>query len=326
MTTGGASTSGHRADLTPSRVVVLGAGAIGAGIGGLLWAAGVDVLLVARGPHGRALAERGLDLRLPSGPRRLRVPVGGVQDLRPGDLVLLATMGHDTLAAVAAVPSELPIVSFQNGLRPLEALAGRPLIAGMLYVPAERRAPGVVALAGSPGPGVIFLGRWPSGLLGPERWLAAALVRAGLRAELFEDIAPWVRAKCLTNLGGTFIALCDAPPDDLVEATVEEARAVFRAQGAEVIPDQAFDARIGPMEQVAVDGLPRVGGSTRHALARGDRLETESLHGWFVAQGLALGVPTPRNTALVALAAKAMAEGWTPGSLSPEALREALSG
>lgn len=313
-------------DKAPSRVVVLGAGAIGAGVGGLLWEAGVDVLLVARGAHGRALAERGLDLRLPGGPRRLRVPVGGVHDVRAGDLVLLATMGHDSREAVAVVPVEVPIVSFQNGLRPLEALADRSLVAGMLYVPAERRAPGVVALAGSPSPGAIFLGRWPSGVLGPEVWLAEALVRAGFRAEVFEDIAPWVRAKCLTNLGGTFAALCDAPPPDVVEATVEEARAVFRARGETVVPDEEFDARIGPMQVVAVDGLPRVGGSTRHALARGDRLETEWLHGWFVEQGARLGVPTPMNAALVALAERAMAERWAPGALSAEGIREALGG
>lgn len=55
---------------SPSHLVILGAGAIGAGVGGLLWDSGVDVLLVARGAHGRALAERGLDLRLPAGPRR----------------------------------------------------------------------------------------------------------------------------------------------------------------------------------------------------------------------------------------------------------------
>src|SRR5688572_19830275 len=88
------------------RLVVIGAGAIGAGIGGLLWAAGADVIFVARGENGAALARDGLDLRLPRGPRRLRVPVGAVGDVRPGDLVVLATMGHDTASAVAALPPD----------------------------------------------------------------------------------------------------------------------------------------------------------------------------------------------------------------------------
>ncbi len=309
----------------PRRVVFLGAGAIGAGVGGLLWASGTDVLLVARGAHGRALTEEGLDLRLPSGGRRLRVPVGGVEDLRSGDLVVLSTMGHDTTAAVEALPPDVALVSFQNGLAPLEELSHRPVIAGMLYVPAERRAPGLIVLAGSPHPGAIFLGRWPSGVLGPELWLTERLRGAGFRAEVFTDIAPWIRAKALTNLGGIHVALCDEPPLELVEATVEEARACFRAQGVDVIADAEFDARIGPMEVVAVDGRPRVGGSTRHALARGDRLETEWLHGYFVQLGERLGVPTPINAALVALAARATTERWGAGALTAEALRRALS-
>ncbi len=306
------------------RVVVIGAGAIGAGVGGLLWEAGADVLLVARGAHAEALARDGLDLRLPGGPRRLRVPVGEVGDVEPGDLVLLATMGHDTAAAVASLPGNTPIVCFQNGLRPLEALGERPVVATMVYVPAERRAPGVVVLAGSPAPGAIFLGRWPSGLNGTARALAAALARAGFRAEVKADIAPWVRAKTLTNLGGVFAALCDDPPRDLVERCVDEARACFAALGAAVVPDDEFDAAIGPMEVAAVDGLPRVGGSTRHALARGDRLETASLHGYFVDLGVSVGVSTPLNAALVTLAERAFRERWSPGTLDAAALVRAL--
>lgn len=308
----------------PRRVVVLGAGALGAGVGGLLWATGTDVLLVARGAHGHALATRGLDLRLPGGPRHLRVPVGGIGDVRPDDLVVLSTMGHDTAAAVASLPPEVPLVTFQNGLEPLEALAGRPVLAAMVYVPAERRAPGVVALAGSPAPGAIFLGAWPDGPPGEAAWLADTLGRAGFRTAVFSPIAPWIRAKALTTLGGFFVAVCDDPPPDLVDATVDEARACFEAAGVDVVPDDVFDTRLGPLAVVDLDGLPRIGGSTRHALARGDRLETASLHGYFVRLGARVGVATPWNTAVVALAERAMAEGWAPGHLSADALRRAL--
>ena len=46
----------------PNRVIVLGAGAIGASVGALLYETGVSVVLVARGEHGRVMAQRGLDL------------------------------------------------------------------------------------------------------------------------------------------------------------------------------------------------------------------------------------------------------------------------
>ena len=308
---------------TFSRLVILGAGAIGAGIGALLHEAGTNVLLIARGPHRDAMATHGLDLRLPSGPRRLRLPLGTLQDLRPGDLVLLATMGHDTIEATAALPAGWPVVSLQNGEAPLHAL-DRPVIAAVVYVPAERRAPGVVVMAGSPYPGAILLGGWPSGVVGPEAALAEALRQAGFRTAIRDPIAPWVRAKSLRNLGGALIALCDAPPAELVEALVAEARAVYAAAGLPVANDADFDAAVGPLETVAVDGLPRVGGSTRHALSRGDRLETASLHGPIVALGRQWGVPTPRNTAIIALAEQAAAEGCPAGGMAPAALRAAL--
>ncbi len=72
------------------------------------------------------------------------------------------------------------------------------------------------------------------------------------------------------------------------------------------------------------EGLARVGGSTRHALARGDRLETATLHGYFVHLGAQLGVPTPVNAGLVALAERAWREGWPPGKLGADELREVL--
>jgi hypothetical protein len=80
-------------------------------------------------------------------------------------------------------------------------------------------------------------------------------------------------------------------------------------------------ARLGPTRSVAVDGRLRVGGSTRGALARGEPLETEALHGDLVAAGQRMGIPTPVNEALVALAQAAAAQRWAPGQLAPDELR-----
>ncbi len=57
----------------PRRVFVLGAGAIGASIGALLFEAGVDCVFVLRdNKHARAIAERGADLRFPKMARTIR--------------------------------------------------------------------------------------------------------------------------------------------------------------------------------------------------------------------------------------------------------------
>src|SRR5687767_9081520 len=102
----------------PQRIIVLGAGAIGASVGALLFERGAPCVLVARGEHGRVLAEQGLDLRSPSGARRLRVPTAPSLEAlapTPSDLVLLATMGQHTGPALAGLPPAVPVLSLQNG-------------------------------------------------------------------------------------------------------------------------------------------------------------------------------------------------------------------
>lgn len=306
---------------SPSRVVVVGAGAIGAATGALLHEAGVAVVLVARGENGRVIAADGVDLRLPDGARRIRVPVLSLAEAAPtpSDLVLLATMGHHTAAAVAHLDPAVPVASFQNGLEPIEVLVrrGHPTLPTVVWFSAERRAPGQIALGGVPVPGAFLVG----GTHPWVPWLVDRLVAAGFRAEVEPDVLPWIRAKLLHNLGGIAAALCDAPPADVTGAARDEAIAVWRASGDRFVDPARLDARIGPIHSVPVDGRLRVGGSTRGALSRGEPLETEVLHRGIVAEGRRLGIPTPVNEGLIRLSVRAAAEGWAPGSLSADELR-----
>lgn len=315
----------------PRRIIVIGAGAIGASTGALLFEAGVPCVLVARGEHGRAIAARGVDLRSPSSARAIRVPTApSVADAGPtrDDLVVLATMGHDTDAALSSLDAAVPVASFQNGLAPLDAIArrGHPTLAAVVYVPAERRAPGVIALPGAPVVGSVLVGAWRRGEGAWTRWLVARLVDAGYRAEVEPNVAPWVRAKLLVNLGGVVAALCDAPPADVVEAAQAEARAVWRSASEPFEEIPSLMARVGPLETALVDGRARIGGSTRAALARGDRLETAALHGSIVTGGRVAGVPTPVNEALIRLADAAARERWIAGAMDGEELRRRVIG
>ena len=56
------------------RYVIVGAGAVGGVIGGRLFAAGLDVVLVARGDNLAALRAHGLELQTPDGTERHAVP------------------------------------------------------------------------------------------------------------------------------------------------------------------------------------------------------------------------------------------------------------
>jgi len=316
--------------VAPERIVVVGAGAIGASVGALLFETGVSCVLVARGEHGRALAAAGVALRFPGRARVIRVPtVASLVDASPTprDLVVVATMGHDTARALDGIDPAITVASFQNGVAPLETIAdrGHPTLAAMVYVPAERREPGVIALPGVPAVGAVLVGAWPKGEGACTRWLVERLASAGFRAEREADVGPWIRAKLLVNLGGILAAVCDAPLEDIAAAARDEARAVFRALGERFEEIDALLERIGPIELASVDGRARVGGSTRSALARGDGLlETGTLHGSIVTRGRAAGIPTPVNEALVRLAHDAVRGRWRPGALDAETVRAAV--
>ena len=56
------------------RIAIIGAGAVGGVIAGRLFQAGVEVAVVARGPHLAAMQARGLRLETPEGSVDLPIP------------------------------------------------------------------------------------------------------------------------------------------------------------------------------------------------------------------------------------------------------------
>ena len=86
-----------------TRYVVIGAGAIGGAVAGLLADTGVDAIAVARGAHAAAIAERGLSVRMPERAFTVRIPC--VTDpselqLAVGDVLVLATKTHQADVAL----------------------------------------------------------------------------------------------------------------------------------------------------------------------------------------------------------------------------------
>jgi 2-dehydropantoate 2-reductase len=311
------------------RIIVVGAGAIGASIGALLFEAGTHCILIARNDSERVIRERGVDLRFPRSARQICIPTASnLRDVNPTseDLVLLATMGHSTEEALDDLSPTIPVASFQNGFAPLEWLAqrGHPTLAAMVYVPAERRAPGVVALPGAPNAGSILIGDWPTGSGALARWLVGQLRKAQFHAEVEPDIAPWIRAKLLVSLGGIVAAICDLEAD-VIEAARAEARSVWKATSEPFEDIPALLRRIGPLETALVDGRSRIGGSTRASLARGEKLETRILHESIVRGGRSAGVATPVNEGLIHLAERAVREQWKVGAMNPSELRRHLA-
>ncbi|SCL19005.1 ketopantoate reductase [Micromonospora rhizosphaerae] len=299
------------------RYVIIGAGAVGGTIGVRLAEAGRDVTLVARGAHLDAIRERGLTLRSPDGTVTARLPAVAGPDDRPlpADAVLVLTVkSQDTAAALAAwadapvdgggtAGERLPLLTAQNGVS--NERAALRLFARVhpvcVWLPATHLEPGVVVASGHPHPGMLHLGRYPSGSDDTSRAVGADLTAAGFVAPVRDDVMRWKYGKLLSNLGNGLQALLGQDiPESLAERVWAEGVTALAAAGiAHTSPDEEAAERGDKVRHRPVDGEERAGGSTWQSLARGTgSAEADHLNGEIVLLGRLHGVPTPANAAV----------------------------
>ncbi|THA47982.1 ketopantoate reductase family protein [Streptomyces sp. A1136] len=321
------------------RYIIIGAGAIGATIGGRLDGAGLDVVLVARGAHARALAADGLRLTTAGGERLHRMPVvtdpAELGELRPDDMLFLTVKTQDAIAALDAwgdaevagggtAAQRLPVLCLQNGVES-ERLALRRfarVYGACVWLPATFLEPGAVSALCAPLTGILHLGRAAGGTDARVRAIAADLEKAGFGAAVVEDVMRWKYAKLLGNLGNAIQATTGPDPAPakgaLLLRAIREAKAVFGAAGiAHASEAEQSAARDGKVEQPA--GVR--GGSSWQSLARGTgSIEADYLNGEICLLGRLHGVPTPVNETLRQAANIFAREGLPPGSMSIEDL------
>jgi 2-dehydropantoate 2-reductase len=312
------------------RFVIFGAGAIGGVVGARLHEAGFEVALIARGAHLEALRRSGLTLETPLGRSVFELPAAehpAELDLRPEDVVLLATKGQDTDGALRALRrcwiSELPIVCLQNGVNNERAALRvfSRVYAGVVMLPAAHIEPGVVMAYGTRLTGIIDVGVYPDGSDELCEQITAALAASKFASQARTDIMRFKYAKLILNLGNAAAALCgpgDAT-DELNERVRSEGRTVLEAAGLDFEASEVDDLE-GRSEWIGVQPIgdrPRAGSSSWQSLARGTgAIETDYLNGEVVLLGRLHGVPTPLNAALCELADRQAQAGGRPGELS----------
>ncbi|MGE0723331.1 MAG: ketopantoate reductase family protein [Alphaproteobacteria bacterium] len=296
------------------RIVCMGSGGVGGFYGGLLAAlGGCEVAFVARGAHLAAMRRDGLLIERDGGRPPVHLPsVEAAEDpaaLGRADLVLLAVKLWDTEAAVEAIrPLVGPgtaVLSLQNGVTKDEVLLrafGRDaLIGGVAYVGTHIARPGVIAQTG-PMQRLLF-GEYGGGRSARAEALLAAALRAGLEAELHDDIRRviWQKFVFLVGLSGT-TATTRGPIGPVrgnplargfLEDVIREVVAVGRADGV-ALADDEVERAMARADAVS----PAMTSSLHHDLERGNRLEVPWLAGAVVEIGARHGIPTPCNRAI----------------------------
>ncbi|PZF80521.1 ketopantoate reductase family protein [Jiangella anatolica] len=309
--------------------VIYGAGAIGGILGARLHLAGFDVRLIARGAHLDAIRAGGLRLESPEGATTVPVPAYGSPaeaGVEPGDVVVLTMKGQDTPAALDALRAvaepSTPVVCLQNGVAN-ERLALR-LFANVYGVcvmfPATHLEPGVVQARSAPVPGILDLGRYPSGVDETARSLAAAFEKAGFVAEPRPDIMAWKYRKLVMNLANAVSALSGLDGDDavrLAELVRDEGETVLAAAGIDVVDAETDEARRADILQMPpFPGRGPGGGSSMQSLLRGTgSIEADQLNGEIVLLARLHGLPAPANELVRQRAVAAARDRLPPGSV-----------
>jgi 2-dehydropantoate 2-reductase len=288
------------------RIAVMGAGGIGGYYGGRLAQAGHDVTFIARGEHLRAIREKGLALTGPGGD----AVVANAQatddpgQLAPMDVVLFCVKLFDTEDAARAVKPLLSkggvCISLQNGVdgpQRIGAVVGdERVMGGLAFASALIEAPGVIRY-NSKAPSLKF-GEGDGRMSERATRFRDACAAAGFGAEVVADIraALWHKFVGLT-VNAALTSLVRQPagvvyhdPDlmALARAGFAEGAAVAKAMGVK-LPDDIVEWQVKNHL-----GFPAgMYASMYHDLARGKRLELDSLSGLIIRKGKELGVPTP---------------------------------
>jgi 2-dehydropantoate 2-reductase len=318
------------------RFIVYGAGAIGGVIGALLYEHGSEVLLIARGAHAAAIQESGLTFESAAGRRVLSIPVAvSPPALDGGDVVLLAMKSQDTAGALLALhplahPST-PIVCVQNGVEnERAALRLFPNVYSVCVMcPAAHLEAGVVQAFSAPIPGLLDIGRYPSGTDAVTHQVAAAFRAATFDSVERSDVLRWKYRKLLTNLANAVEAVCEpSGRSAVIHLAREEGVACLEAAGIDFASAEEDRVRRGDLlNRHALGGQAKGGSSSWQSLERGaGSIESDYLNGEIALLGRQHGIPTPVNSLLQELAAGLAVRRSRPGLMTVSAFYERLAG
>jgi len=321
------------------RVVVIGAGAIGAPIAAQLIEHGHPVVLVARGANYDAIANDGVSVATPDRTRRSKVDVvNGIAalTLERGDVVILCVKSQDTIGALdellSIAPKEIPVLCAQNGVANERLVSQHfPNTYGVCVMsPASYLEPGRVEVFSSPVIGVLDVGRWPTGVDETAREVSKLLGDSGFASIATEEIETLKWGKLLSNILNALEVLCgsSALSDELADRVRREAVTCLSAHGVDVARATLLaDERSKLVHYHTIGSIRRVGSSSWQSVLRGTgNVETDYLNGEIVALGQRYGIATPVNELLQRRTNEMARLGLTPGSVAVNELFDELEG
>ena len=289
----------------PSRIAVMGAGAVGCYFGGMLARAGHEVTLIGRPSHVDAVQRDGLWLDTQTFSERVKLQASvDVAAVAGAEWLLFCVKSTDTIDAARQIAPYLQadavVLSLQNGVdnaTALQSVLTQQVIPAVVYVATEMAGPGHVRHNGR---GELVIGEAAA-----SAGIAVVLVAAGIPVDVSANVTGALWAKLIVNCAYNAMSAITQMPygqlvkregvEQLMREVVNECLAVATAAGVSV-PGNSFE----DVERIARTMADQYS-STAQDLKRGKRSEIDHLNGYVVRQALALGIKAPVNHTLYSL-------------------------
>ncbi len=311
------------------KIAVIGAGAIGSVIGGLLSKAGEDVTLIGRKTHVDTINQNGLILDGESGEIVIQVKAAENLDFKP-DLALLTVKAQDVVSSVRKVQvflSGTQVVTMQNGVQSDDQVAGllgkENIISGVVIFNGQFLEPGKASYSIPFSKTALLIGE-PFGNKGNRLQSLSALLNKAIATDISEDIRAAHWTKLLWNLqtaipGVTGLSYQESYQSPQIRKLVikltKESLKVIESAGIKTVDVPGFPLEpLKTMARVPLSisssmvkdkakslGKQPILGSTLQSIKRGKSTEVDYLNGEIVNLGKKMGVPTPANSLMVEL-------------------------
>jgi len=301
-------------DRDKTQVAVMGAGAVGSYVGGMLARVGFDVTLIARPAHVEAIRRDGLLMDTTSFCERVRVnATSDAAAVAGADFILFCVKTTDTESASREIAPHLKsgalVISLQNGVdnvARIRAASSIDAIPGVVYIAVSLTEPGAIKHVSR---GDFVIGEMTPRSKSPSercQRIVELFTGANMPCKISDNVEGELWAKFVMNCAGNGVAAIAQtsygeavrePHTRIVMARlIEETLAVAKASGIQLPETDFIGNGLRFFESMSV-----ATSSTARDIARGKPTEIDSLNGLVARLGAELNIPTPVNFTIHAL-------------------------
>ncbi|MCU0665910.1 MAG: 2-dehydropantoate 2-reductase [Candidatus Omnitrophica bacterium] len=295
------------------KITIVGAGAIGCLLGGLLAKSKQEVFFLDKNSsRAAALNKEGINVEGISGKWQVKAQVNeSAKEIGASDLVIICVKSYDTKSAIEKIAplvgERTKILTLQNGLGNVEiiseAFGEEKVIAGSTSLGATWLKPGYIRHAGL---GETTIGLMDGSMPVEMRHIREAFNKAGIETKLCRDIKGLLWSKLIINVGiNPLAAITRLPNGKLVQ--LENTKRIMRAAVIEAVKvakrkriKLIYDDPLAKVEAVCETTACNICSMLQDIL-RHKKTEIDFINGTIVRLGQELGIPVPVNSLLVDL-------------------------